>query len=395
MAEKYDPSKATLGVHNRVGFDPGHKPPNPGNQAADIPLSDVGKGIGVGVDADSEWELDRSRALKIGSIRDAMDKEATYSTTRSKGEYSPEDVEWPMFPEPGDEEGANRTSSDNTDLEVHGAHEHPKPDPKQLIRERLQNMRSQMFHKAKEEVQEHEEAQERKHEQFKSYPTDIEVNRKKIDIDRSGTITKTGSNLIGLLEEEDANPIKIMLVLDQVWEEDWRQWEPETITQTLEQDGVDVARVNLDKIMALKVLMNTTEFWESPRTFEKVCLAFAGRMVDWGHIQEPRVHDIAACVALVERYIAEHEFSDDVATYVAGCAVRDGYVLLPPVLSFAQFPFSNELAFSMGDDVLDVQNQLMDALEEDGDPPKEHAVQYMRLLRCQYHTQDMVDEARS
>jgi len=254
----------------------------------------------------------------------------------------------------------------------------------------------QIMHNAKEEVQAQEEKQNKEYESFQGTPTDIGVKRRETDSSRSGGgLVKASSAKLSLLASDDANPIKIMLLLDGEWGDDWHDWEPETITQTIEADGIEVAKVNLDKIMALKVLIKTDEFWKSPRVFEKVCLAFAGRMVDWGHIQEPRVHDLAACVAVIERYISEKEWSDNVQTYVAGVAVRDGYVMLPPVLSFAQIPFYNELVFAMGDEVLSVQDQLMSAMKEEDEIPQDHVVQYMRLLRCQYHTQEFIDQAKA
>ncbi len=372
--EKFDPSKAELGVHNRLNYNPAHKPRKMDFSASvDVPVEDIG----------ADFEESREEALKVGAYSSAT------------ADILPDDTAYPTFPEPG-EHDTSRKVPEKTDLGVHGAHEAPKPNPKQLIKARLQNLRKQVKGGQKEIVQDVAEAQQRQHESFKHYPTDLSVNRRELDKSRSDSNLKKIASIGDILEEDTANPIKILLVLDQLYEEEWRDWEPETITQTLKADDIDVSRLNMDKIMALKVVHNTMNFWEDPRTFEKVVLSFAGRMVDWGHIQEARVHEMAACVALIERYIAEHEFSDDVAALVAASALRDGFVMLPPPLSFAQFQFANELAMTMGDDALGLQQKLMDALEdEEPEIPKDHGVQYMRLLRCQYHVQDVIDGAKA
>jgi hypothetical protein len=189
-----------------------------------------------------------------------------------------------------------------------------------------------------------------------------------------------------------------MLILDSRWDDEWYDWEIETINQTAKMESdIEISRVNQDKIMALKILKNTDLFFEEHRVFEKVCMSFSGRQVDWGHVQEPKTHEIAACIGLVERYIKESAFSDEVAAYVAASAVRDGFVMLPSVLSFAEFPFSKQLAANIGDDIIGKQQRLMNALdsEDSGMLEPEDAVQYMRIIKCQYHLQDKIDEVRS
>lgn len=376
--EDVDPSIATVGVFNRVQYIP-----KQASSSRPAPISAPSASLaGLGDDEEDDYWFQKEGSENF----------------EAGGEYSPENVEWPIFPDPGGSrpEDVQRRSSSDVDLKTHGAHEYPKPSAREIIKARLANHRLHLPHNAEEEIKAEADKRKASRDATVNAPTEIRVDRREIDIDRSGTITKQSSSILSLLEEADANPVKIMLVLDQKWGTEWKGWEPETITQMIKDEGVEVSKVNLDKIMAIKVLVNTGEFWSNPRTFEKVCLAFSSRMVDWGVVQEPRVHEIAACVALIERYIAEDTFSDTVAAYVAGAAVRDGYVLLPPSLSFAEFPFYSELAMTMGDEVLDVQRELMEALSNDGvDPPDDHVVQYMRILRCQYHAQDMIDGAKS
>jgi hypothetical protein len=93
--------------------------------------------------------------------------------------------------------------------------------------------------------------------------------------------------------------------------------------------------------------------------------------------------------------VGEHDFSDDVAAYVAACGVADGYLMLPPILSFANFPFSKKLIENMGEDAIGRQARLMDVMKggEELELPEEDVAQLLRLTRCNYHVQAMIDGA--
>jgi len=268
---------------------------------------------------------------------------------------------------------------------------------KEFVRARLSSLRAEVQNKEKAFLARQIDNQKSRYEQSLTIPTDTSIDRNLI-LQENPSVFKSAENALAILADDDANPVVIMLILSRSWGDEWYDWEIETIIQTARMDaGVEISRLNQDKVMALKVLKNTDRFFKDPRVFEKVCTALSGKQVDWGHIQEPCTHEIAACVGLVERYIKEDSFSDDVAAYVAAAAVRDGFILLPSVLSFAEYPFSSQLASNIGDEAIDKQQRLMDALE--GDDPEgltpDDVVQYMRLLRCQYHMQEMIDEVRS
>jgi len=98
----------------------------------------------------------------------------------------------------------------------------------------------------------------------------------------------------------------------------------------------------------------------------------------------------------VDRYLAENDFSDAVKNYVAAAAVRDGFILLPPSLQFANLAFSRQLVSTMGDEAMDRQSRLMSALEDE-DPEAltpEDVIQYMRMTRCEQHVHSKINELR-
>lgn len=192
------------------------------------------------------------------------------------------------------------------------------------------------------------------------------------------------------LDEE--HPVALLHMATNFWGQDWLDWEPETIIQTADMDGIELDAVMLNKLFAIRVVLKTEEFFEDPRVFEKVCIAFSDRIVDWGLLQEPRIPECAATVAIVNGHIKRGKFSERIAAYVAGIAVKDGYLILPPQLQFAEFPFSMQLAETIGDEILEIQDALMQAIHSENidDVPEEYLTQYMRILKCEYHVQEMM-----
>lgn len=314
------------------------------------------------------------------------------------------EVERPAPIQPGDLDTPSRNQELDTDLNTHGMSDVPDPDTREMIRARLENLSMEFEDEEEGVLRRGVEDQEARRETFKSEPSDVSVDRDNLSENRSGggfqdsrmNKLSSGSMMAEVLDDPDSNPIRLMLVLDDEWGEDWYDWEIETINQTAEADGADIHRVNEDKIMAIKILKNTEDFFDEPRVFEKVCTAFSGKQVDWGHIQEPRTHEICACIELITRYVKEEAFGDDIKAYVAAAALRDGYVLLPAVLRFASQPFSKELVSKIGDEAIEKQRKLREALDKE-DPTvfdSEDSVQYIRLIKCQYHAQEKLDEVR-
>lgn len=198
-----------------------------------------------------------------------------------------------------------------------------------------------------------------------------------------------------ILSDPDLNPIVLLEWSNAHWGEEWMEWEPETILEMADREGIQIDQVNLGKMFAVRAVVKTEEFFREPRVFEKVCIAFSDRLVDFGVIQIPRVHDMAAAVALVEGFVREGSYSDHVASYVAAAAIMDGFLLLPPNLQFAGFQFAMELASRLGDESIALQKKMIKTMNDDESPTTEdEAIQYRRLMRCEYHVRDMTNGAR-
>lgn len=191
------------------------------------------------------------------------------------------------------------------------------------------------------------------------------------------------------LSDDSINPVKLLKFITDKWTDDWIDWEPETILQTSDKENLNISRVNQDKVMALKVLIKTTEFFDSWRVFEKVCMAFSNHIVHWGHPQPVRIHEMAAVVALVTKHFISTDFSPDVKNYIAASATRDGFLMLPRELSFADFEFSKALLENGGDEAAQAQKELMDKIKSKSDEVSDgDGVQLLRIIRVHQHVSE-------
>ena len=352
-------------------------------KAADI--GEVEKTASPSIDVDAYREYMKSEPMdtvelsEIGSYTDEeeISKEAGDFTFTS---------ERPILP-PLNQNIKNVGPDREVSLHPHGMHEVETNEGGESPYEIRQNESS------KSVIHEKMREQERIRMRGKSLPTSVKVDRRNLTSQYS---TNKMADDRSVFENDDLNPLVMYHMLNNMWGEEWLEWEPETIIQTAEMDGFKISSINLGKIFALRVVIKTDRFFTEPRIFEKVVRSFSNKVVDWGTVQRNRVHEIAAAIALIDRYVRDGSFSDDIAAYVAACALSDGYVLLPPQLSFAEFPFSIELATNMGDDAVNLQEILMEAInnEDVESVPKEHMAQYMRLMRCQFEVQGALDEVR-
>lgn len=217
-------------------------------------------------------------------------------------------------------------------------------------------------------------------------PTSIKVDRTV-----NGHVKNAGSEF----NDDSVSPIILYFKLNNRWGEEWLDWEPETIIGTAEQEGEEISTLNMSKLFAIRAILKTDKFFSDHRTFEKVCLSFAGRHVDWGITQKPRVHEMCAAIALVDKFLKTSEFNDEVAAYAAAIAVDSGFIFLPPQLRFAQFAFDVELLSVRGEEVLDDQARIEKMLKSKSVPDDIDAsdtVQYVRLMQCQYYVQELMSE---
>ncbi len=122
---------------------------------------------------------------------------------------------------------------------------------------------------------------------------------------------------------------------------DWISWEPETVWLTLEALGVELPLENRGKIQAALALSCLTSFYWDGVVFEKTALAFEGRGTNPDTLEEATSAQLAWAVveaAKVLSYFGDQplEFQHEPAAYASVVMHREGLVVAPEQLQFAQ-----------------------------------------------------------
>lgn len=122
---------------------------------------------------------------------------------------------------------------------------------------------------------------------------------------------------------------------------DFHDWEPETLWLTLERDGIEVPPCNRDKLQAGIALLFVPSFYWDGIVFEKTGIAFDCYEANPDALEEASSAQLAWAVKEAAWIITQHDgtphqFEHEPKAYAAAVMHREGLVLAPEQLSFAQ-----------------------------------------------------------
>lgn len=149
---------------------------------------------------------------------------------------------------------------------------------------------------------------------------------------------------------DDVHPLKLVAMLDDLFGAEWREWEPESVHESLSKEaGVDVGDAVMNKIMAVKIALRRPDvFYDNWQAMEKMAVAFNDHSPVHGTTEDVPVEWLSNAVAVMSKISAPGDFSPEVETYVASRLFDSGYVVSPPLLRFAD----NRLGEMVRDDKL-------------------------------------------
>lgn len=139
-----------------------------------------------------------------------------------------------------------------------------------------------------------------------------------------------------LKKEAEALILKIYQLLNDKYDREWWDWEPETLWKTLLVDGVaNVGSQTAELkniVMALQLLVNSNVPFEAWHIFEKVGHALNHNPVDFAIIQPLELDEVALTLKIMQTIRPKQEFEPEVCGYIAACAKTAGVVYLPDEL---------------------------------------------------------------
>ena len=135
------------------------------------------------------------------------------------------------------------------------------------------------------------------------------------------------------------------------------RWEPEALWLTLEQFNVQMPFENRVKLLAAHTLIDMPSFFWDGGVFEKTALSFAGKEPNPDILEEATASELAWAVVEAHQIMdyngePSQEFGHECCAYAAVVLHREGFVLAPSQLVFAQ-------------ELLDSNNHSSTALREE------------------------------
>jgi len=142
------------------------------------------------------------------------------------------------------------------------------------------------------------------------------------------------------LRDEDTVASACVRAMFNLFDNQWLNWEPETLWIELSRQGVSVDTGNRSQIMAARNILNTGNFWYDAQAFEATAIAFNNDNPTYHGIEEAPICYINWTVfeanLLHQEY--EHEileFDREPISYIAVQLYREGFVIPPPMLEMA------------------------------------------------------------
>lgn len=144
-----------------------------------------------------------------------------------------------------------------------------------------------------------------------------------------------------VLEDPAACALALLIAARHLCGPDWLEWEPETQWLTLEARRIDIPEVNRAKIQAAVTLHHVPSFYWDGLVFEKTALAFDGHVPNEDALEEATAAQLATAVLEAAQIVAYFgdappAFHHEPGAYAGVVLHREGFVLAPEQLSFAQ-----------------------------------------------------------
>jgi len=174
----------------------------------------------------------------------------------------------------------------------------------------------------------------------------------KIAADVLGALLKTPSyEPLSLTEEKKDRAVQLLLSDDVCATSAFRAaqtllgqqfiaWEPESIWMELDDNGVDLSEKNRDKVMAVSSLLQYPAFYWDVNIFEDTAMAFNNEHVIPMVLQEASPAQLSWAVYEAELLTQadgnDPDFDYEPARYAAVCLYREGMLVAPELLEFAQ-----------------------------------------------------------
>lgn len=157
-----------------------------------------------------------------------------------------------------------------------------------------------------------------------------------------------------LLETESTYATALALIAFDEYGSEWLEWHPSTLMMELNEDfNANTSRTNLDKLMAVNVLLTTDAFFNSLPSFIEICNVFADNDYDPETFDPATADEIAW--ALTEIYLLDppeqnEDLSQEIKAYIREAVADQGLLHPPDILKLAMVDNAPDPSAEFSDD---------------------------------------------
>jgi hypothetical protein len=158
---------------------------------------------------------------------------------------------------------------------------------------------------------------------------DVLTDELHVEHDRFGSTPETFRADFGFMfNSDEIVPDAYRIVLALKYKENWLEWEPETLWDSIRSDFGPLGDVTRGKIMALRTCLKTNTPWVDWDAFEHVSQAFNDGLVIFGMMQPPDIEEAAYTVTVMRR-LGDWPFAAEVSAYMGAVCLDAGLVFAP------------------------------------------------------------------
>lgn len=137
-----------------------------------------------------------------------------------------------------------------------------------------------------------------------------------------------------ILNDDSSKSIDIYNFLNEKFKDNWWDWEIETLERMLWINYATIlSDINVDKIQALKLLLNSQMAYSDWYDFNQVAVALGGAIADFTMVKSPSPGMAVSAMNLMHHMRPDEEFGRDVKKYVCLLLINDGIYTPPPSIA--------------------------------------------------------------
>lgn len=139
-----------------------------------------------------------------------------------------------------------------------------------------------------------------------------------------------------LWRDSEAHPLVLLFIVVDRYGQEALLWPADVLKATLERSGVALAHSAWSKILAARVLMQSTSPWKRWHTFHWVARGLCGLSPNFTYMETPEIWHLGLMLDCMKAVDPKRAIGLDIQKYIAAVLAAEGIRYAPPPLHIAQ-----------------------------------------------------------